>query len=309
MTGVDPIRDLRFEGMDIPQLTDWIGKIKQGRGSESMNRAVQALDQCVQVVVDLDDTLRTELGNLGIAWEGNAGDLAQAAAQQRSVVMQQAQDPLRGSARSVEAQGRGFDSAKHSLPNSDELRHKQSENFFEWAGGAFGYESDYDAEAKQIDGRKKAAQAALGSYRDTTVTQAQQYQPLPQMPAPTVAASAGPPGAVPTVGAPGFGGDAVASGGGFLGAEQSTTGFLGGERSTSGGGRAGSDEPSAGGRSGTEDHRADSAEPGGNADPAPEGGDSGIGLGGVLGIGAGGAAVAGIGEVAAGRLLGGQGGA
>lgn len=181
MNDIAPIRDIRFEGMDIPELLDWINKIKQGSGAESMHRSVQALDQAVQVVVDLDNTLRTELGKLQIAWEGSAGTLAQTVTQQRSVVLQESQDPLRMSAQSVQAQGEGYATAKNNLPNPDELQAKQSENFLEWSGGAFGYESDYDAEAKQIAGSKQAAADALGSYRNTTITQAEAFQPLPEM--------------------------------------------------------------------------------------------------------------------------------
>ncbi|SEG62697.1 PPE family protein [Saccharopolyspora kobensis] len=315
MTSIDPIRDIRFEGMDIPQLQEWITQVKQGRGTESMQSAVRALDECVQVVVDLDDTLRRELGKLQIAWEGNAGDLAAAATQQQAVFMSDAPDPLRASAQSVDEQGRGYESARHTLPNSDELRHKQSENAVEWAGGAFGYESDYDKEAKQIDANKKAAQAALASYRDTSVEQANTYQPLPEMPPATVTAqSASPSGmassglgsgvavagvvggsAQPGVGSPGVGtpGSPVPGGGFVVGGGDGRTG----ERAVP---RPG-DRPA--------DRKKGEIDKGGEADPTPEAtGDSGgVSAGTILGIAAGGAAVAGIGAYAASRVLGGRG--
>ncbi|MGW1676734.1 PPE domain-containing protein [Saccharopolyspora sp. NPDC002376] len=209
MTSIDPIRDIRFEGLDIPQLQEWITKVKQGIGTESMQSAVRALDECVKVVVELDDTLRRELGKLQIAWEGNAGSLAAAATQQQAVFMSDAPDPLRASAQSVDEQGRGYESARHTLPNTDELRHKQSENVVEWAGGAFGYESDYDKEAKQIDANKKAAQAALASYRDTSVSQADTYQPLPEAPPATVTAQSASPVGMASAG---FGAGSVSAG-------------------------------------------------------------------------------------------------
>ena len=161
MTSIDPIRDLRFEGMDIPQLREWINQIKQGAGTESMQTAVRALEECVRVVTDLDETLRRELAKLQIDWEGNAGGLAAEATRQRSAVLGEAPDPLARSASGVEGHGEGYESTRHKLPNTDELRHQEAENFFEWAGGGFGYESDYDAEAKRIDAQKKAAAAAL----------------------------------------------------------------------------------------------------------------------------------------------------
>ncbi|MEV0697702.1 hypothetical protein AB0I53_07255 [Saccharopolyspora sp. NPDC050389] len=307
MTSIDPIRDIRFEGMDIPQLQEWITQIKQGRGAESMQGAVRALDECVQVVVDLDETLRRELGKLQIAWEGNAGSLAAAATQQQSVFMADAPDPLKASADSVDAQGRGYESARNGLPNNDELKHKQSENALEWAGGAFGYESDYDEEAKNIEAQKQAAQAALSSYRNTSVNQADSYQPLPEMPPAAVSAQSASGTGMPGVGVGSVGGyygggsalDAgtpgVAVGGGNIG---------GGTKRS--GDRVGAQEP--GDRSGTDRH-PDERETGGEADQTPEaaGTSSGINPGTVLGIAAGGAAVAGIGAYAASRMLGGRG--
>ncbi|QIZ34268.1 PPE domain-containing protein [Saccharopolyspora sp. ASAGF58] len=306
MTSIDPIRDIRFEGMDIPQLQEWITQIKQGRGAESMQGAVRALDECVQVVVDLDETLRRELGKLQIAWEGNAGSLAAAAVQQQSAFMADAPDPLKTSADSVDAQGRGYESARNGLPNNDELKHKQSENVLEWAGGAFGYESDYDKEARQIEAQKQAAQAALVSYRNTSVNQADSYQPLPEMPPATVSAQSASGTGMPGIGA------GVGSVGGYYGGGASDAGVLGG---VVGGGNAVGGTPRGdrtappvpGDRSGSDRH-PDERDTGGEADQTPEaaGTSGGINTGTVLGIAAGGAAVAGVGAYAASRMLGGR---
>ncbi|MEY8038869.1 hypothetical protein AB8O55_05630, partial [Saccharopolyspora cebuensis] len=290
MTGIEEIRGLRFEGMDIPQLLDWIGKIKQGRGAESMHEAVQALDECVRVVVDLDETLRTELGKLGVAWEGNAGALAQEASAQRSVVLQESEEPLRATATSVDAQGRSFESARNTLPNGEELRHQESEHFFEWAGGGFGYESDYDQEAKQIAQQRSAAQAALGSYRDGTVGEAEKFRPLPEMGPALVspqglAATTGTAG-VAGGGAAAFGG--VATGGGAVGG--TGTGVGGGVVPGTPGSGGGSADPRGGGYAGV-GNRPDAPSSGSFADRTPSGGGrGGIGVGTALGIGAGGAA-------------------
>ncbi|MGW3469198.1 PPE domain-containing protein [Saccharopolyspora sp. NPDC000995] len=311
MTSIDPIRDIRFEGMDIPQLQEWIMQIKQGRGAESMQGAVRALDECVQVVVDLDETLRRELGKLQIAWEGNAGSLAAAATQQQSVFMADAPDPLKASAESVDAQGRGYESARNGLPNNDELKHKQSENAIEWAGGAFGYESDYDKEAKQIEAQKQAAQAALNSYRNTSVSQADSYQPLPEMPPATVSAQSASGTGMSGIGA------GVGSVSGYYGGGASDAGVLGGVvgGGNVGGGNVGGGTPRGdrmappvpGDRSGSGRH-SDEREPGGEADQTPEaaGTSDGINPATVLGIAGGGAVVAGIGAYAASRMLGGR---
>src|SRR5690606_17049718 len=245
MTDIDRIRDPRFAGMDIPQLQERIGKIKEGRGSEAMHNAVAALDKCVQVVVDLDERLRNELGKLGIDWQGNAGALAHEAGRQRSVVLAEAPEALKTSAAGVDDQGSSFESARNTLPNTDELQHKQSENFFEWVGGACGYESDHDKEAKQIQAQRQAAQAALAGYRDSTASNAQRCQPLPEMPAATGAAqapsapSAGSGMAGSSFATPGVsGGDAVPGGHSATGG-YGTPGSAG---STAGGGRSGAAE-------------------------------------------------------------------
>ncbi|MBB5155495.1 hypothetical protein [Saccharopolyspora phatthalungensis] len=308
MTSIDPIRDIRFEGMDIPQLEGWITQIKQGRGTESMQGAVRALDECVQVVVDLDETLRRELGKLQIAWEGNAGSLAAAATQQQSVVMSDAPDPLKASADSVDMQGRGYESARNRLPNNDELKHKQSENLLEWVGGGFGYESDYDVEAKKIEAQKQAAQAALHSYRDTSVNQADSYRPLPEVAPAAVFAQSTSGTSMPGIG--------VGSVGGFYGGDGSARdvgvpGAVVGGSGSVGGGTGRGERPAPpvpGGRSGGDLH-PDEQDTGGKADRTPlaaEAGD-GINTGAVIGIAAGGAAVAGVGAYAASRMLGGRG--
>nr|WP_218888852.1 PPE domain-containing protein [Saccharopolyspora hordei] len=311
--------------MDIPQLQEWITQVKQGRGTESMQSAVRALDECVKVVVELDETLRRELGKLQIAWEGNAGDLAAAATQQQAVFLSDAPDPLRASAQSVDAQGRSYESTRHTLPNTDELRHKQSENVLEWVGGAFGYESDYDQEAKQIDAHKKAAQAALGSYRDTSVSQAEAYRPLPEVPPATVTPQSTAPSGV--VGA-GLGGVGSASAGTVAGSAQPGVPTPGTANPGQNPGQGVGAVPGGGvlpgqglgdGRTGrpnervappkrTGERREDERDRGGEADPTPEAaGDSGgVSAGTVLGIAAGGAAVAGIGAYAASKVLGGR---
>jgi hypothetical protein len=328
VTYIDPIRDIRFKGMDIPELQEWIAQIKQGQGTQAMQGAVRALDKCVQVVVDLDDTLRRELGKLHVEWEGSAGSLAAEATRQQSVALGNAPDPLAVSASSVDAQAGGYESARHRLPNAEELRHKQSENVFEWAGGGFGYESDYDEEAKKIEAEKQAAQAALSNYRDTSVEQAQAYQPLPTMPAAAVVPAASS-GATPSAGIGSFGTATGGSQGDLAGGAVVGGAIAGG---TVGGGQVGGDrpgaprtpveqpsagQPPAGRRPGDQERPGDEERPGQgedehaaefDADPDPQAGadDGGVSTGTVLGIAAGGAAVAGIGAYAASKAIGGR---
>jgi len=297
MEDLDPIRNLRFQGFDIPQLLEWIGKIKDGDGAASMDRAAAALKECADIVTGLDDTLRRELGKLQIEWRGNAGSIAQEATAQQSAVMQQSQDPLAASASGVEGQGRGFEAAKNSLPEQSGLQHQQSENFFEWSGGAFGYTSDYDEEANQISGNKQAAQQALSNYRDTTVAQAGSFQPMPEM----HAAAVSPQSFAPGPGGSGVGAFSAPGGGGSAG--DAAGGSFGGGYSAG----PGAGQPVPGGRSGTSPEDGDPSTGGlPDANPQDDPQQPGIGLGGAIGLGAGGAAVAGLGAAAAGRLLGGR---
>ncbi|GAB3275991.1 hypothetical protein [Parasphingorhabdus pacifica] len=321
MNETEPIRDIRFEGMDTAQLLDWIGKIKEGHGPESMHDSVDALERAVQVVVDLDETLRVELGKLSIAWEGNAGTIAQEATKEQVAAMREAQQPLAASVNSVRSQGEGYSSARHSLPDPGEMRNQESENVAEWAGGAFGYESDYDAAAKQADQQKHAARAVLGSYRDTTVDQADRFRPMPELaPAPVTAQAASSNGAG-YESAGGAVGASVGGSGGFA------TAGSGEPRSDAQGGAPhgqpatppdDDDGAAPHGGENTGEREAGihdgGTDPGRGADgdgggPAPNSHDdpeaAGTSVGTVLGIGAGGAAVAGIGAVAAGKLLGG----
>ncbi|GAA2357081.1 hypothetical protein GCM10009854_39220 [Saccharopolyspora halophila] len=265
MADIEPIRDIRFEGMDISQLREWISRIKQGAGTESMQSAVRALDSCVQVVTDLDDTLRRELGKLQIAWEGSAGDLAAETTRRQQAMMSEAPDPLARSASSVEGQGQGYESARHKLPNCDELRHQESENVLEWAGGGFGYESDYDAEAKRIDAQKKAAQAALAEYRDTSVDHADGHRPLPVVPAGAVQASQ-PSGSVPGAGVGAMPSAGDSSGSAVVGGATAGRGTVGDGTTGSApvpGARPGAGDPVPGARPGDQVSEPGADRPGG----------------------------------------------
>ncbi|MFR9731321.1 hypothetical protein ACL03H_18995 [Saccharopolyspora sp. MS10] len=306
MEDLNPIRNLRFQGFDIPELLTWIGRIKDGRGTESMDGAAIALQRCAQIVTELDETLRTELGKLRIEWTGNAGAIAQEATAKQSAVMQQSQDPLATSATSVEAQGRGYESAKNTLPNQNEMHNSESENIFEKGAGYFGYTSDYDEEAKKIEGRKQLAQQTLGSYRDTTVRQAENFQPMPEMrPAAVTAQSAtGAGGASSGIGAFAAPGGVSGGVGGHSGGD-AATGAVGGRGGAFSGGSRGSagETPLGGGRSGSKEELGRGT--GGDAASTPTApAKRGLGVSGAIGMGAGGAAVAGLGAVAAGKSLG-----
>jgi hypothetical protein len=199
-------------------------------------------------------------------------------------------------------QGEDYSATKHRLPNPDELRHKQSENVLEWARGAFGYESDYDAEAKQIDASKKAAALALATYQQGTVSRVAAFQPLPHMRPDTVVAQAAP--AAASGGESGETGFPVASG--YSGAGYGDDPVGRGEVRDRAHARG---HVPGGGHTPGDEHREeqphdDRTRQGPHETPET----GGIGVGGMLGIGAGGAAVAGLGAVAAGRLLGGGGG-
>lgn len=299
------VGDYRFEGMELPQLAQWIDELKQGPGAAEATRAATAVNDAAKVIADLDEQLRVELGKIGVAWHGNAGQLAQQQVQQQSMTMAASAPAMQDTSSTVGMQGEEYSATKHKLPEPGELRHKQSENVVEWGGGAFGYESDYDAEAKQIDANKKAAAQALGSYQQGTVSRADAFQPLPHMQPATVSAQSATPG-MSSVGS-GVGGS------GFSGGDAGTGHFSGGGAGIAalgGGSRAGGgsrDQLPGGGHSGGDGERPGEGGSSGQPDlnPHDDPGAGGIGLGGVLGIGAGGAAVAGIGAVAAGRLLGG----
>src|SRR5687767_10377595 len=76
MSGPD-IGDHRFAGYSNEQLATMVDQIRQGRGSESMNRAVDALTAIANSLKQTDDTLRAELSKLGVEWTGASSDDAQ----------------------------------------------------------------------------------------------------------------------------------------------------------------------------------------------------------------------------------------
>jgi len=60
------IGDYRFEGFSNAELATMVDQVRQGPGSASMNRAVEALTTIANSLKETDNTLRTELGKIGV---------------------------------------------------------------------------------------------------------------------------------------------------------------------------------------------------------------------------------------------------
>src|ERR1043165_2081133 len=119
---VTEIGDYRFAGYSNEELAVMVDQIRAGRGSESMNRAVDALTAIAGSLKQTDEVLRTELTKLGVEWTGASSDDAKVVLTDSAQYGGEATGTITGSAGSVGSQGDDYSRTRHSAPESSALR-------------------------------------------------------------------------------------------------------------------------------------------------------------------------------------------
>ncbi|CAM3081595.1 PPE domain-containing protein [Saccharomonospora xinjiangensis] len=159
------IRDHRFTGYPNSMLADEIELMRSGRGIAGLSEAVTALRAIARVLEETDDTLRTQLADLGVEWESEAGRDAASAVQGEANFSREAGEKVNDSAERVFAQGEAFNRTLHSLPDPAVLRAPLPEpGIEEFAFSLLGFESDNVRRLEQaVEVREQAIQA-LDAY-------------------------------------------------------------------------------------------------------------------------------------------------
>lgn len=118
----DRIRDHRFDGYTDNMLADEIDRFRSGEGTSGIADAVDALKAVATALTETDDTLRTELGKLGVEWHSEAGARAGSAVESHATFSEEAAERVNDSAERMFAQGEAFSRTLHALPDSQTLR-------------------------------------------------------------------------------------------------------------------------------------------------------------------------------------------
>ncbi|MFF5985614.1 PPE domain-containing protein [Prauserella flavalba] len=161
---VKKIGDHRFDGYTDNMLADEIDRFRSGPGISGISDAVEALKAVGEALAETDQTLRTELGKLGVEWQSAAATQAGAAVARNADFSAQAGDRVNHSAKQIFAQGEAFNRTLHKLPDSETLRQAGGYGLFDSIGSLLGFETDNARKVAQAREARQQALEALNAY-------------------------------------------------------------------------------------------------------------------------------------------------
>ncbi|ONI72964.1 hypothetical protein ALI144C_44160 [Actinosynnema sp. ALI-1.44] len=178
MSGTE-IGDYRFAGYSNEELAVMVDQIRQGRGSESMNRAVDALTAIANSLKQTDEVLRTELTKIGVEWTGASSDDAQVVMSDSSQYGGEATGTITSSAGAVCNQGDDYSRTRNCAPESSALRGAKDYNL---ADKLLLHTTDHSAEVKRTQAARAQAVDAMNGYANASKSNLGAYQALPVPP-------------------------------------------------------------------------------------------------------------------------------
>ncbi|WP_326567105.1 hypothetical protein VSH64_35440 [Amycolatopsis rhabdoformis] len=159
------IRDQRFDGWPDSSLADEIQKFSDGDGIGSIGTAVEALKAVATALAETDQTLRTQLTQLGVEWQSLAGGAAGQVFTDQAGFSQDAMRKVSSTAELLFTQGEAFNRTKFKLPDPAVLR--------KGAGGytlsdsvlsLIGFETDHATAVDAAQNARSQALEALNAY-------------------------------------------------------------------------------------------------------------------------------------------------
>jgi hypothetical protein len=162
---VEKIRNHRFDGYTDTGVATEIEKFRSGDGIGSIGAAVDALKTVAGALADTDETLRRELGKMGVEWQSQAGGQAGQVFTEQAGFSRDAMDKVDHSAEMIFAQGEAFNRTLYKLPDADTVR--------KGAGGftlgdatlsLIGFETDHARDVVAAKNARAQAVEALNAY-------------------------------------------------------------------------------------------------------------------------------------------------
>lgn len=169
-------RELRFTGFGDEQLAEFAEQLRTGRDAQAGQQVRADLAEADRIVAELEDALRTGVDRLRAGWEGEAAEHAQDSARQRGAELQESRHALNAAADGIGRLHQDCEAVRNALPGPGEPG-RPAADLSEWPRDPFGYEHDQQAGAERADEQQRATRAALESYRDTALGQADQHDP------------------------------------------------------------------------------------------------------------------------------------
>jgi hypothetical protein len=162
---VEKIRNHRFDGYTDTGVATEIEKFRSGDGIGSIGAAVDALKNVAVALADTDDTLRRELGKLGVEWQSQAGGQAAQVFTDQAGFSQDAMAKVDHSAEMIFAQGEAFNRTLYKLPDAATVR-KGAGGFTvgDAALSLIGFETDHARDVVAAQNARAQAVEALNAY-------------------------------------------------------------------------------------------------------------------------------------------------
>jgi hypothetical protein len=162
---VAKMRDHRFNGYTDTGVAAEIEKFRGGDGIGSIGTAVEALKAVAGALAETDETLRRELGKLGVEWHSEAGGLASRVFTEQAGFSRDAKDKIDHSAEMIFAQGQAFSYTLYRLPDADTVR-KGAGGFTlaDTALSLIGFETDHVRDVVAANNARAQAVEALNGY-------------------------------------------------------------------------------------------------------------------------------------------------
>lgn len=165
MSGYRQLTDWNFEGWSNQELANEVQKLSGTSVASKFSEASAALRDLANTLESVDSTIRGELKKLKIEWGGAAGEKSH---EKTDVVAAGIDDSSQASQQNSQAmtqQGESTSTARHSTPNSQDLRGDTETNLLDKGASLIGIETDH---AAQVEATNQARQQAIDSLSGYT---------------------------------------------------------------------------------------------------------------------------------------------
>jgi PPE family protein len=182
MDGDYGLNELLFTGYSNEELAAQVEGLRGGAGPETLHNAVSALVSLADGLAQTDKTLRAQLKEIGVSWQGQAAGGGTDATENAAIYADGASSPVKDSAKGVDTQGASFSSTRNGAPDAGVLRGPTEENLGDKVSGFFGHTTDHAKDVRATNAARDQAVDALNGYRDSSSSALQSSQALPVPP-------------------------------------------------------------------------------------------------------------------------------
>src|SRR3954447_1235457 len=182
MDGDHGLNNLRFDGYSNEELAGQVEGLRGGAGPATLHNAVSALVSLADGLSETDRTLRRQLREIGVTWQGQAADGGTDATENASIYAGEATSPVQDSAKGVDSQGASFSTTRNGAPDAGTLRGPTEENLGDKVSGFFGHTTDHAKDVRATNAARDQAVDGLNGYQQSSSSALQNSQALPVPP-------------------------------------------------------------------------------------------------------------------------------